>query len=199
MTLTLAHLKTYLRETLQNPRRGMRMVLDTRPSMSARVQALVLMAVASALMLHVGFRLSPMPPGNPLIDMMVASPFTTAIAQAVMLWITTVLIQAVGRAWGGQGDFGDAMLAVVWLQAIFVGIQVAQTVALLVLPPLASLISLASLGVFFWLISHFVAEVHGFQSAGKVFLAILATMVALSFLMTFLLAMLLGPGAFANV
>ncbi len=53
--------------------------------------------------------------------------------------------------------------------------------------------------LFFWLLSHFVAEVHGFASVGKTFLAIMAAMLALSFLMTFILAMILGPEAFANV
>lgn len=199
MSLNLADMSALLRATLSTPRQGLRQVLNVDPGLVLRLQALVLMAVASSLMLHFGFYLSPVPPGNPLFDALTASPFRTAILQAIILWTTAVLIHVLGRAAGGQGTFADALLAVVWLQVLFILLQGLQTLALVVMPPLAPVLGLASLGLFFWLMPHFVAEVHGFASVGKTFLGIVASMLAISFLMSFLLAMILGPEAFTNV
>lgn len=185
--------------SLSDPRRALRAVLDIAPPMGSRLAGLVLMAVASALLLHLGLTLAPPPPDNPVAALLVGSPFGTALMQGAALWVTAILIHALGRAAGGQGSYPDALLTVVWMQVIFLAVQIIQLIALLALPVLASALSLASLVLFFWLLTQFVTELHRFASAGKVFLAILATLLVVSFLLTYLLASLLGPEALGHV
>lgn len=183
------------RLTVRDPRQGMRGVLQTNPPSGVRMTALALIAVASSLMMHVSLWLAPTPAPNPLIEMLIATPFTTAGVQIVVLLIASWLIFQVGKAWGGQGSFGDAVLAVVWLQVFLLALQAGQTVGLALIPVVAVLIGPLSLVVFFWLQTQFVAEVHGFRSGAKVFLGIILTIFAVSFLAVFLIMALFGPEA----
>lgn len=187
------------RLTLTAPRQGLRALLNLDLPRVVPMAGLVLMAVLSALLLHVSLQLAPLPEGNPALEELIGSPFRTAIIQAVVLMLTAVLVYRVGRAFRGQGRFEEAVLAMVWLQAILVVLQSAQLLALLLLPPLASLIGLVSGALFLWLLCHFIAEMHGFTSAAKVFLGVLVTFFTVTLLLTFLLIAAFGPGAFGNV
>ncbi|MFN3145271.1 MAG: hypothetical protein ACE368_08365 [Paracoccaceae bacterium] len=86
---------------------------------------------------------------------------------------------------GGGGSLDDTILLMAWMQWILVGLQVIQILALLVIPPLVGLIVLAGMGLFFWLLTNFVAELHGFRSLGRVFMIILLSMVGITILMDF--------------
>jgi len=183
------------RLTVKDPRAGMRGLLQTNPSSGVRMMALGLMAVASSLMMHFSLWLAPMPAPNPLIEMLISTPFTTAIVQIVVLIMASWLIFQVGKAWGGQGSFDDAVLAVVWLQVFLLALQAAQTIGLALVPAVAVLIGPLSIVVFFWLQTQFVAEIHGFASGTKVFLGIILTIFAVSFLAVFLIMALFGPEA----
>ena len=105
-----------------------------------------------------------------------------------------VLLFAVGRWRGGQGSFADSLILIVVLQLILILPQLLQLVAIVLVPPLASIIGLASVALYFWLISHFGAELHGFGSALRVFFGVIATMVAVVFLLAFLMLPFVGAG-----
>ena len=92
---------------------------------------------------------------------------------------------------GGTGSFEEAVLLMAWLQFIMICVQAVQAVALLVLPPLAGLIGIAGLFLFLWLLTNFVAVLHGFSSLIKVFLMILASAFGIAFGLSILL-MLIG-------
>ena len=181
--------------TLKDPRAGMRGVLQINPPSGVRIMALALMAVASSLMMHLSLWLAPMPAPNPLIEMLVSTPFTTAIVQIVVLILASWLIFRVGKAWGGRGSFDDAVLTVVWLQVFLLALQAVQTLGLVLLPAVAVLIGPLSLVAFFWLQTQFVLEIHGFTSGAKVLLGIILTIFAVSFLAVFLILALFGPEA----
>ena len=183
------------RLTVKDPRQGMRGLLLLNPPSGVRMTALALMAVGSSLMMHLSLWLAPMPATNPLIEMLIATPFTTAGIQIVVLLIASLLIFQVGKAWGGRGSFDDAVLAVAWLQVFLLALQAVQTLGLALVPAVAVLIGPLSLVVFFWLQTQFVAEIHGFASGTKVFLGIILTIFAVSFLAVFLIMALLGPEA----
>jgi hypothetical protein len=187
------------RLTLTQPRQGLRAVLNLGLPSGVALAGLVLMAVLSALLLHLSLRVAPMPADNPLMQQLIGTPFRTAIIQAVVLMVTAMLVYRVGRMFGGRGSVSDALLAMVWLQSMLVALQAAQLLALILLPPLASLIGLGSGMLFLWLLTQFIAEMHGFQSAAKVFLGVLVTFLLVSFVLSLLLIRLIGPEASINV
>lgn len=186
------------RQTLEDPRRGIRAVLDLGVPIPARTAALVLVAVASAIFMHLGTLLLP-PSTDPIASFLTGSPIRSAILQWVILLLSVVMIYRVGRARGGTGSFADAMLIVVWLQVIMLAVQAVQLVALVLVPPLAGIINILGLVLFFWLMTSFIAELHSFTSRSAVFIGIVLTAFAVAFAMVVLVALFLGPEALSDV
>ncbi|TCP40854.1 Yip1-like protein [Rhodovulum marinum] len=166
------------RETLSNPRGGARAVLSLGLPEGVLWQMLVAIVSISVLLTQLGEYLVPAPM-DPLTPVFRANPLLTAVVQGGLLVVTVYAIHVIGRRFGGRGDFAGALALTVWLQALMVGLQVVQTLFLVALPPVAGLVGLFGIGLFFWLLSHFVAELHGFFSAIKTFAAIIASMVAI--------------------
>ncbi len=186
------------RASLQDPRAGARTVLSLGVPLPARTAGLLLMAVASAFVMHLGFLLLP-PTDDAMSLFMMQSPIRTAVIQWLILVVSVLLIFQVGRAWGGQGSLADTLLIVVWLQVIMLGVQIVQLLALVLAPPLAGLVNIAGLVLFFWLLSSFIAELHGFASRGKVLAGVFATTFAVAVLVVFVLSLILGPEALQGV
>jgi hypothetical protein len=68
-------------------------------------------------------------------------------------------------------------------------IQVVQTALMLILPPLASIVGIVGLVLFMWLLTNFIAVIHGFRSLGQVFVMILLSMFVLAFILSILLTL----------
>ncbi len=193
MELSLRNLLMMARFTVQRPRDGARMVMASGIPMPARWLALVLMAVVSSVLAHLAFGLMPAETRASMEEAM-SSPIGTALLQFVLMVISVQAVFWVGRWRGGKGTFADAMLLMVWLQFILVVLQVIQIVVQVLLPPVADVIGLASVGLFMWLISNFVAELHGFASVGKTFLGVLATLLVAGFALAVLMLSVYGAG-----
>ena len=184
--------------TLQNPRQAARVLLAEGVPMRARTAGLLLVAVVSALLASLQVGLTPQPL-DPLSAFMLASPIRAAVVQWLFLALSVVLVHQVGRAFGGRGSFPDALLIVVWLQLLMLALQILQLVVTFFSPALAGLIGLAGFGVFLWLMTTFIAELHGFTSRGLVFLGMVLSCLAAGFVLGILLILILGPEAFLNV
>lgn len=180
--------------TLQDPGQAARVLLSEGVPMRARSGGLLLVAVLSALMasLQVGTGRADL---DPFSAFMLASPFRAAVFQWGFLALSVLLVHRVGRAFGGWGSLADALLVVVWLQIIMLGFQTLQLVVSPILPPLAGVIGLVSFVVYFWLMSWFIAELHGFASRGRVFLGIILTGLAAGLVLAVLMILFLGPEA----
>lgn len=192
MDVTLPGLMRMARETLQDPRVGARRIMAIDAPMGARWSALALMAVASALLTHVSFALSPAATREALAAAM-ASPLRTAILQGAAMLIGVVAIHRIGAARGGTGGLPEAVSLMVWLQFILLVLQAAQVVAQVILPPLSGIIAFFGVGLFFYLLTYFVAELHGFRSLGLTLLGILGTMLLIAFVLALLLGAAIGP------
>ena len=196
MTLT-DRLIALARLTLEDPRAATRALLSEGVPMPARTAGLLLVAVVSALLASVQLGLSPQPM-DPISAFMLASPFRAAVVQWGFLALSVLLIHRVGRAFGGGGSFADALLVVVWLQVLMLVVQALQLVTGLLVPPLAGLIGLAGFALFLWLMTCFIAELHGFASRGKVFMVMVLTAFATGMVLGVLVMLLVGPEAFIS-
>jgi hypothetical protein len=184
--------------TLQNPRQAARALLAEGVPMRARSAGLLLVAVVSALLgsLQVGLKPQEL---DPFSAFMLASPFRAAVFQWLFLALSVGLIYRIGRAFGGIGSLPDALLIVVWLQLLTLVLQVLQLLASFIAPPLAGIIGLGGFVLFLWLMTGFIAELHGFRSRGMVFLGMVVTAIATGFVLGIALILLVGPEAFADV
>lgn len=185
------------RDTVQNPKEGARALLSLRLPANVAWVGLVLMAVVSSALSTVTFLMSGASGDSSLDPAMVAlftNPIQLAAMQAGLLLIGALLIHGVGRMFGGTGQINEALLLVAWLEFILLLLQIAQTMILLISEPMAAALGLFGLVLFLWLLSNFIAELHGFSSVLAVFFGIIGAVLALSFAAAVLIVALVGVG-----
>lgn len=188
--MTAAQLAELLRDSLRDPRGVARILMRMDLPMNALWTAAALMAVGSALLTHLGIGLMmPMDMGGAMV---MPSPVFTAVSQFFVLLLTAQLAAWLGRMAGGTGRFGAALLLVTWLQFVLLALQLLQLVLMAVIPPLGMILGYVAVAVFFWLLSAFVAELHGFRSTGLTFLGVFLTTIVAAFLLALLLFPMMG-------
>ena len=194
------HLPTLLRHavgSLSAPRDEARWVMSHDMPRIARWETLLLIVVISVFLARISMFLVPAQ-GDIVMAPLMMNPFMVGIIQMSSLVLMVFAIYWVGRAMGGVGGFGNTILVVAWIQFVMVCLQVIQTVSMVLVPPLAGMISMAGFVLFFWLLTNFIAELHGFVSLGRVFLVIILTTVGFAFGLSLILTMIgvsMIPGA----
>ncbi len=195
MELSLAQLLSMARDTIRAPRDGARSIMNIGFAPIVGWIALMLMAVGSTLLTHISFAMMPAE-AQDFWGAAMASPVRTAILQWVVLLVSVHAIHKVGRWRGGHGTLDQTVLLVAWLQFILLCVQVVQLVVQSLVPALGDMIGLVGLVLFFWLLTNFVATLHGFRSLGLTFVGILVTIFAAATVLAFIFALLFGaaPG-----
>ncbi|QDY69220.1 Yip1 family protein [Qingshengfaniella alkalisoli] len=126
--------------------------------------------------------------GVPFQSILLTNPVLLAALQITLLYVTVFAAYRIGRAMGGVGTFHQSLTLFVWLQFVMVCLQVLQTILMFVMPVLADLVGIAGLFLFLWIMTCFVAELHGFKSLWQVFLMIMVSAFAIAFGLSLLLA-----------
>ncbi len=186
MDVTITGILSLARYTLAHPREAARQVMALDLSMQDRWLALFLTAVLSTLLLYAGVALIPPPEGTPPARL--ASPLQMLLVQSVVMFAGVQAVWRIGRARGGVGDLPSTVSLMAWLQLVLLLVQVVQLLVAVFLPPVSLLVGLAGVVLLFWLLTHFVAELHGFRSLGATFAGIVASMTALVLLLALLFA-----------
>ncbi len=186
MTLTFGELMAMVLRTLQNPREGAAEVLSIGVPRESHWVLVALVVVLSTLLTGIfsviGMALSTEAEsaGPPSLMFSVA----IHLGSVVML---IVLVQGIGRAMGGTGRVEETTVLMCWLQFVMMVVGVVQSVLMILIPPSAALVLFAGVGILFWLLTHFVAALHGFKSLSGVFGMILATAFMIAFALTIVL------------
>lgn len=197
MTWTFKGMLGLVAETIKNPREGASTVLNFAPPRDAIWTMLALVVVLSVMLAQGTSMLfsSGQSPSGPFA----LSPLVLGLVQGGLLIVMVYATYWIGKGFGGTGSFEETMLLITWLQFILVCLQVAQTLALVLLPPFAGMIGIGALVLFFWLLVNFVAVLHGFTSLGLVFVGIILSFFGVGFGLALILTMIgLTPGV-ANV
>ena len=192
MEWNLPGLLSALRYSLQSPRDAMRQVIDSDPPMVARWIALVLVAIASTFLMLLSLAPVPVEELPPALLWAMASPLGLAAVHAAMLLVSVHLLYRLGRFRDGRGSFADSLSVLIWFQIIMLAVQAVQLAAQVALPVLAFPAYLAGTVLFFWLLTNFVAELHGFASLGMTFFGILLALAVLILLLGFALVLVLA-------
>ena len=186
MNFSLPMLGTLVRDSLTRPRQTIRTVLDLRLPPALLWEVLVLVAVLGDLLVWGGLALTS--PGRSVLTAPgMPGPLFMAALQLVLMIGAIYAIDRVGRLFGGTGDFAGALAVMVWLQVVMLALQLGQFVLYLIAPPVADLLGIALFAVMFWLISNFIAELHGFRSLVAVLLGVILGIVGLVVALSFVL------------
>jgi hypothetical protein len=188
MTLTLQTLLPMVWRTITNPREGAEEVLALGVPRQALWTILFLVLVLSIILGQITTLLVASAAGV-TVEGPLANPMITGMLQLVLLVVAIYAIHFIGRSMGGKGSVDEAILLVAWLQFVMVCIQVVQTGLMLILPPLAIIAGIVGLVLFMWLLTNFIAVIHGFRSLGQVFVMILVSMFVLAFILSILLTL----------
>jgi len=189
--MNIGQLLRMARDTVSNPRDGAATILRLGIPMQALWLAFGLVIVLSMLLGELVTVLMGAPDPSAMGGgAMMASPVTMGIIQGGFLFLVAHGMARIGQIFGGTGDFAGALALVVWLQFIFLVVQLFQLVALLIMPPLAGLITIVAMGLFFWLLVNFIATLHGFQSLGLIFVATILTALGFIFVMSLVLTVI---------
>lgn len=191
MDLSLSRVLSEVQFTLRSPRESARQILRMDLPDTARWTAFALVSVGSAIGTHLSIAVLP-PEQRDIMQALFSSPVTTALLQAGIWLVITFLITTAGRELGGKGRFGDGLLLVAWLMFILLCVQAVQVALGVVLPPLADLVGLAGLVLMIWLMTNFVAELHGFTALWRVFLGLVIGAIGFILALSILLAIFIG-------
>ncbi|MSU89957.1 hypothetical protein GE300_10085 [Rhodobacteraceae bacterium 2CG4] len=180
-------LRQLFRESLVLPRSAARRILNLAPPPRAALSVALLAIIVSTLF-GAAARLVLPPATNPLAEALLDAPLLATALQFGIYLVMAALVAGLGRLAGGRGDLPGALALMAWIQAMLTVLQVGQTAALLLLPALGNVAGVAVMLWFFYALSAFVAELHGFGNVlkvlGGVFISFIAVLLVLAFLVT---------------
>jgi|688.fasta_scaffold37075_6 hypothetical protein len=192
MDWNLPNLLSALRYSLQSPRDAIRQVIASDPPMTARWIALLLVAIVSTFLMLLSLSLVPPEDLPPALVRSMDSPLSLAALHLAMLVVSAHLLFRLGRFRNGRGSFADSLTVLIWFQIIMLAVQAVQLALQVLLPPFALAAYLAGLVLFFWLLTNFVAELHGFASLTRTFFGILVALAVLILVLGFGLALVIA-------
>ncbi|MEM1363314.1 MAG: Yip1 family protein [Pseudomonadota bacterium] len=192
---TLRDLLSRAIETVRNPQDGARLVIGQNIPMPILWQ-MMFAVVALSVVLGQGLMIFLAEPTS-LAGPLVWNPMLMAGVQVAVLMISVYAVHWIGHAMGGTGTFEDALALMIWLQFIMICLQIVQLAAMMLAQGLADIIGLAGVVLFLWLLTNFVAVLHGFRSLGLVFVMILGSLLGIIFVLSLVLSILgfAVPGA----
>ncbi len=123
------------------------------------------------------------------------TPFAIAMILGSTLVMMVFAIYFIGRTLGGTGHFPETLMCVVWLQVLSLALQIVQILALLVLPPLAGIVSLIGFGLLLYALGHFINELHGFNSLFKSFGTFALAIMGMGFGLAMIISLVVGVAA----
>lgn len=185
MTLTMNNLVAMAWRSVKNPREGATEVLSLGIPREALWPALALVVVLSILLANVTGLLLAGDAGA-----MPVGPAATGFIQLALLVVMVFAVFWIGRAMGGSGSFEETILIVAWLQFIMICLQVVQAGILLLSTPVAEVFGLLGILLFLWLLTNFVAVLHGFSSLFQVFVMILVSAFGIAFGLSIILTLI---------
>lgn len=165
--------KELLIETFRAPKDLARRLIAMNLPMQARLIALGAVVAASAAL---GTLAEILFAFITKIDLgAVGSPLPMAVVQGVLILYGAFAMVLVGGVFGGRGRYADALLLMVWIEFVLMVAQIAQVLIMVFFPLTSVVVSLAVVGLLFWLLVQFTAALHGFTEMVPVAFGVIAT------------------------
>lgn len=179
-------------ETVRRPADAARRILGWRIDSSLLWMGFALTVVLNTLLFHVSSLIYPVPSGAIALPALFSSPFLYAVVMAGGLLLSALVLTRIGTLLGGTGRFDDVLTLLVWLQVLRLAAQVVVLVLMVVLPAFAALVTMAIGLLSLWILMNFINAVHGFDSLGRSFLALVLSILGISVALSILLALFGG-------
>lgn len=170
--------------TLRDPRAAAEQIIGWRLDRDTLWTALALAAAINTLLFSLSVVLQP----SQAMPAFFTSPLVMFVLLSGVLVITTHGLFWTGRAIGGQGDLGDMLALIVFLQVLRILAQLVIFVVMFVSPGMSLLLSLATAILGLWILVNFIAAAHRFTTLGRaigtLFIAMAMIVLGLSMLLS---------------
>ncbi|MFD1880869.1 YIP1 family protein [Paracoccus pacificus] len=173
---TIADIGRLMVLTVRDPAAAVRILRGLNLTMAARWTGYALVVVLSAMLsLIVVLTLPDTGDAQNPYQELGRHPVAVAITQGLVILLVAWLMTFAGRVFKGRGSFADGLLLVTWAEAILLSVQVIAWLAILILPGLGMVLTMALVPLFLWLMANMARELHGFSNLPMVFLGMIAT------------------------
>jgi len=176
----LQMLKALIRMTALEPRQAASVIKANIPAYPQALQFAVLVVITESL-IAVMFSDSDGSSGFQFVNHLIGNPLMLAGFQFATFGVSVGLTYGLGRYFGGTGTFLQSIVLLAWLQFFMLLMQMIMLPLTVVSVSLVQTIALAANIFAVWLLTNFVAELHGFPSLLKVFAGIVGILFALIF------------------
>jgi hypothetical protein len=167
-------LREMVLRTVFAPREVARELLAWNPPDAARWIGLLLVAVVSVMLGTLGEGMMTMLSRGKIPFENMA--FTLAPLQVVIPLIIAFQMGFMGRRFGGQGTFRDALLLTVWMQGVLTLLQAVQVVVMIFFPMTALFaITAMTIALLLYLLTNFTAALHGFENIVATAMGVIVT------------------------
>ena len=174
-------------ETVRNPRSVADQLLDMNLPLTVIWTMLAAVSAVSVVLVEGGLLLVRTPGAEATAQL--PNPFVIFGLQIVLSSLLASVTHQIGRLLGGNGTFPGALLLITWIQVVMAGMQVLQVLLLLIAPPLADVLGVASGLLFIWLFTAFAAVMHGFRSMGMGLVTAIGSVVVIGVLLGLLFSL----------
>lgn len=141
-------------ETLQSPRTAAKQIMDMWLSRDILWTALILLAAINSIIFGISLLMN----DTSELPNFMRSPIIFFFMIAGIQVLSVHGFYWAGRALGGNGDLGELLSLLVWLQALQAAAQAATFVIMLIAPGIGELLSLVTSIVALWITVNFIAE-----------------------------------------
>jgi hypothetical protein len=98
-----------------------------------------------------------------------------------------------GRVMGGSATIRDVLALVIWVQIVQAAIQILAYLALMVIPLVANILTLAGGLIGLYMLVHFINEAHKFNSLGKSAMVMIGALLGVVIGLSILAILVGGP------
>lgn len=177
-----------VRSVLQ-PRDVARELLALPLSREFVMTSFVLVLVLNAIVSGISLIMVPLPPGAPeLLQMLFAQPSRLMVLQALLLAGMIVTFTYSGQLIGGRGRLPEIAILLIWMQGLRAVVQLAALLIGFASPGASSFLVTLGTVVGVWIFMNFIDEGHGFNSLFKALGVGFLGVIAISFLLSFVLS-----------
>jgi len=175
MNWTVPEIAAHVLTSLRSPRRAAAEFMEWDIPDKAIAPLVLVSAILFALGSELVSAMNPPAPGQPYVYI---APIFVVLLLLGTLLIMSMAISVIGQAFGGTGNFMRALLVMSWVQ--FVWFWIFLPLSLFPLPAtVIEVLTLLALIYMLWVMSAFVAALHGLKRIGMAFLVVfLASLIA---------------------
>ncbi|WP_208348470.1 Yip1 family protein [Pseudaestuariivita rosea] len=188
MTLTAQSIIALFQLSFANPKEGAEKILALGIPREANWLIVAIVAVLSGLLSAVFQMVTPENP-QPMF-MMPSSPGGLVAISAATLLSMIFAVHLAGRAFSSQGSFDDCMVLICWWQFIWIIVQSASVLLIMMIPAIGALFFLIMGGYCLWLLVSFTDVIYRFNSPGKSALLLVLAFLGVVFTLGFVLSIL---------